>query len=499
MVSERGVEDHVAERIYKAKITKGVADKNLREWFKKGVKAPDLLQNIKLNEIYLVNLPFWRFIARGKAVACGYSEYKERTGNVIRNTFEELVDEEFVWTECACDTGKYGIKELWLEPGGEVPYVYGSAVTMEAGGSAIEASRRGRKAIHEMMKEKVSKRIDTITLDKSFIIPKVFEIVYAPVWIVHYEYREGHYSAVIDGVKGTVLGGTAPINMTARIRMMIFSITAGAVMIGAGAALIIMSSHYIFSEIFPVIMLLFGIAMCMSAYPAFREGRTSTSSGTMAHISSLRPAVRVPEKLTDDTILNHSSTVLTCPFCGVELEQPWGEVVTPCMKCGHLLDITSHEVNIVQYEVAKLNILSETAMRGVEPEYLPFWRFDAAVEVSDILSEGNNETGLPDISGERSYYICASDTPRYISEPMEIDLTIRNPEIVKDSHGKDGNFKSIYINKNTAKELTEFLFLRYEIDKPGVLQVLRYNLEIKSEKIVYIPYFKVENKYIPGV
>ncbi len=312
---ERSVEDQVAEFYYKAKITRGVADRTFRTWFSKGIKAPDLGKCAEVSEMYLLYLPFWRFVALGKAVACGYSEYTEQTGNVIRNIFEELIDDEFIWTECACDTGKYGIEKLWLDPGGEAPYVRGSVVSMEPGGSAVEASKRGREAVHEMIKTALEKRIDTITPKKSFLIPKVFELVYAPVWIAHYSYKGGHYTAIVDAVRGEVLGGTSPINLTARTRMMILSLAIGGIMIGSSVAMLIHTGPYQLAEMFQIILLLLGIAMCMAGYPAFKEGRTFVAAGTMQHISSLRPVVRVPKQLTDREILNHDSTILQCPLC----------------------------------------------------------------------------------------------------------------------------------------------------------------------------------------
>ena len=57
----------------------------------------------------------------------------------------------------------------------------------------------------------------------------------------------------------------------------------------------------------------------------------------------------------------------------------------------------------------------------------------------------------------------------------------------------------VFINKKTAKELSEFLYLRYETQKPGILQVLRYTFDVTSAEIVYIPYYKEEAGYIPGV
>ncbi len=89
--------------------------------------------------------------------------------------------------------------------------------------------------------------------------------------------------------------------------------------------------------------------------------------------------------------------------------------------------------------------------------------------------------------------------PRYLAESWEIDMTIRNPEIVEVIAGYEGNYLPILINQNTARELTEFLYLRYETDKPGILQVLRYNFTVENSRIVYIPYYKEQASYIPGI
>ncbi|MBE6507361.1 MAG: hypothetical protein E7Z72_05490 [Methanocorpusculum parvum] len=497
MVLERAAEDRIVETMYPAKITKGVADKTIQKWFSKGIKAPDLAKKAHITENYLLYLPFWRFIAQGKAVGCGYSEYHESTGNVLRNVFEELVDEEFVWTECACDTGKYGIRELWLDPGGEVPYIPGTVASMDAGGSAVDASTRGREAVHEMIRQKMVQRIETVTLDKTFLIPKVFEIVYAPVWIAHYTYEGGHFTVIVDGVRGEILGGTAPANLTARTRFMILSFAAGGLMIGTALGMLLHTGSFAVSELVQIIILLLGVALCMAAYPAFRAGKTVEASGTMKNIDRLRPSLRVPKELTDYEILTRENSILTCPVCGAEVEQPWGEVVTYCSACGKLLDVTTDGVEAIPHLVAEPNLLSRAAMEDKEPQYIPFWKFEAEIDITDYLTEGDFATGLPSIEGKRSYYICAGDVPRYLSEPWEIDLTIRNPEL---QAGADLDERlSIFINKKTATELAEFLYIRYEAQKPGVLQVLRYNFRVSAAEIVYIPYYKEESSFIPGV
>ncbi len=323
--------------------------------------------------------------------------------------------------------------------------------------------------------------------------------MYAPVWIAHYEYKGGRFTAIVDGIKGEILGGSSPINLTARTRMVILSLAAGGIMIGSSIAMLIHSGPYQLAEMFQIILLLLGIAMCMAGYPVFKEGKTFVASGTMQHISSLRPAVRIPKKLTDHEILNHESTILQCPLCGEEVNQPWGEVISPCKKCSHLLDITTDTVKVVPYDVAKPDLLAKIAMEGVKANFIPFWMFDVNFEVTDKLAGGDTTTGLPDIAVKRSYYICAADIPRYLAEPWEIDMTIRNPEIVEMVAGYEGDYMPILINKKTARELTEFLYLRYETEKPGILQVLRYNFTVNEARIVYIPYYKEQASYIPGI
>jgi hypothetical protein len=484
--------------MYRPKVTRGVADRTIRSWFTKGIKAPDLPNKAIMTELYLLYIPFWRVIAQGKAIACGYSEYSEKTGNTIRNIYKELIDREFVWTEVACDTGKYGITKLWLDPGDETPYTPGMVVAMEPGGSAVEASKRGRKAIRRMIDDAVAKRIDTLTLKKSFLLPKVFELVYAPIWIAHYEHQGGNYTTILDAVRGEILGGTASINLTARSRMMILSMAVSGIMIGSSLAMLLNAGAHPLSELFQVILLLLGIAMSMAAYPAFREGRTFVSSGTMENIANLRPAGRIPKKLTDDEILKHNSTILFCPICGEEVKQPWGEVISVCKECHRLLSVTSDEVRVVPYDIAQPSTLAKVALES-EPEYIPFWKYDVEIEVTDKLRCGGAETELPDISGNRSYYICAADIPRYLAERWEIDLTIRNPDIVELPLDKEIELKPVVINRNTATELSEFLFLRYEGEKTGILQVLRYEFDVKGSRIVYVPYY-VENKtHIPGI
>ena len=48
---ERSVEDRVGRVMYRSKVTKGVADRTIRDWFTKGIKAPDLPNKAVMTEL----------------------------------------------------------------------------------------------------------------------------------------------------------------------------------------------------------------------------------------------------------------------------------------------------------------------------------------------------------------------------------------------------------------------------------------------------------------
>lgn len=222
---------------------------------------------------------------------------------------------------------------------------------MEPGGSAVEASKRGREAIRKMIDDTAAKRIDTLTLEKSFLLPKVFELVYAPVWIAHYAYQGGDYTAILGAVRGKILGGTAPINLAARSRMMILSLAAGGIMIGSSLAMLLHADTHPLSEMFQVILLLLGIAMSMVAYPAFKEGRTFVSSGMMKNITNLRPAMRVPKKLTDHEILKRDSTILLCLFLLGQRDVVQGEDIF--LEASELFPLSQDERTLLPLQIRR--------------------------------------------------------------------------------------------------------------------------------------------------
>ena len=86
------------------------------EWWRKGFKARDLRTKGKLLECYPIYLPFWSTTTRVAGWICGYEErhYSDRKGNTRTERIpkEEMVLNDYKYTNIACDPGDLGIKYL---------------------------------------------------------------------------------------------------------------------------------------------------------------------------------------------------------------------------------------------------------------------------------------------------------------------------------------------------------------------------------------------------
>ena len=86
------------------------------QWWRKGLKARDLRKKGRLLECYPIYLPFWSTVTRVAGWICGYEErtYQDRDGHshTERIPKEEMVLNDYSYTNIACDPGDLGIKRL---------------------------------------------------------------------------------------------------------------------------------------------------------------------------------------------------------------------------------------------------------------------------------------------------------------------------------------------------------------------------------------------------
>jgi hypothetical protein len=67
---------------------------------------------------------------------------------------------------------------------------------------------------HERFREQGRRSIPSLSLKQEFldVVGLSQSLVYYPLWIVHYEYRQGMYQATADGTSGELLFARAPGN-----------------------------------------------------------------------------------------------------------------------------------------------------------------------------------------------------------------------------------------------------------------------------------------------
>ncbi len=80
-----------------------------------------------------------------------------------------------------------------------------------------------------------------------------------------------------------------------------------------------------------------------------------------------------------------------------------------------------------------------------------------------------------------------------------MDLTLDQPGLNLISGFKGGKRAVMKMEKGIAGENAEFLFLRYETEIPGTLQKLEYDFKINSTKVLYLPAYKTNDKYVLGI
>jgi len=136
--------------------------------------------------------------------------------------------------------------------------------------------------------------------------------------------------------------------------------------------------------------------------------------------------------------------------------------------------------------------------------YIPFWVVNADVNVhyEKISGGGISRTisGKKQMRGRYDFYICAADTiPEECSRIWNMELTVNQPEFATIPEFRNGSRIVMTMEKETAENNAEFIFLRYETEIPGTLQELDYDFAVNATKVLYLPAYKKANNYQLGV
>ena len=277
---------------FKVKALQDAAMAATQRWWKKGWKARDLPTTGKVLEVYPIYLPFWKANTRVAGWICGYEErrHTDSKGNVRTERIpkEVMVLQDYVFSEIACDPGDLGIRTL-KNLMGDVSFAdFEMIPTFEATTSKDDAVVRAKN--DATAKARSSAHVPHVTFERLHVFPKALTMIYYPVWVVRYNYRERMYMDTVDGVTGQVLSGRAPGDPLFQSLAM----TGGATVAGliAAAGIIYGGSAYADDSRIALAGLAVGGIILFLAYRFFRHGSERVEGEFKGKPASIGDAIK---------------------------------------------------------------------------------------------------------------------------------------------------------------------------------------------------------------
>jgi hypothetical protein len=181
-------------------------------WWRKGYKARDLKKFGKVSEVYPIYLPFWSTTTKVAGWVCGYEERtrSDSKGNTRTERIpkEVMVLQDMHYSQIACDPGDLGIRSLRNFTGERGLEDFTMIPTFETTSSVDDAKKLAEAEAVELARR--GSGVPHITFERIDAIPRRMSVIYYPIWVVRYSYRDRMYVVTVDGVTGQVLSGRAP-------------------------------------------------------------------------------------------------------------------------------------------------------------------------------------------------------------------------------------------------------------------------------------------------
>jgi hypothetical protein len=255
---------------FRQKMLRDVAMSSSQAWWKKGLKARDLKTTGKITEVYPIYLPFWKATTRIAGWICGYEERRrtDSKGNttVERIPKEAMVLQDYVFSEIACDPGDLGIRTMKNFVGETGFTDFEMIPTFEATTSKDDVVVKAKN--DAMARARSSAHVPHVTFERLHLFPKALTMIYYPIWVVRYNYRDRMYMDTVDSVTGQVLSGRAPGDPMFQS----LAVTAGSFFGGLAAVAGILVGNSMSDYRVSAVGIVVGCVILFLAYRFFRHG-----------------------------------------------------------------------------------------------------------------------------------------------------------------------------------------------------------------------------------
>jgi hypothetical protein len=235
-------------------------------------KAFDLKKKAEIRELFLVYLPYWRV----HAFVAGWMFGRVKSGKDSTKPVEVEVMEEMHWTDAAADVSEFGVHQAAFTPGDLEPYeserLHGEGMVFEPSESRTEALAEAED--HFVYQARRKKSLRSKYFEKFHLLRPHLSLVYYPLWVGRYQYRNRSYQVVVDGLRGRVLYGKAPGNIFYRAAVLVGGMALGNLIMINGTMLAgwLVGGSDDDGLGFVCVPFAIGVGMIVAAYRAFRYG-----------------------------------------------------------------------------------------------------------------------------------------------------------------------------------------------------------------------------------
>ena len=239
-------------------------------------KAPGLALRGRVEELFVAYLPLWTVWARVAAWVFGRKEVGS-SKNRRMEPREVRVLRAMSWNVPACDVQEFGVDGVPLGSQSLLAFDAGAlhidGMVFEPVGSSSDAVAEAHHHFDEEVRRQA--HLDELGSIKIRHLRERMAVVYYPLWVARYRFRDRVYQVVIDGDAGRVLYGKAPGNIWFRAAALVVGMALGALAAVDGTALALrwaLNSSDSDSLAIVVIPMVIGAALMLAAYRRFRYG-----------------------------------------------------------------------------------------------------------------------------------------------------------------------------------------------------------------------------------
>jgi hypothetical protein len=220
------------------KVSREQATQAVRAFWTGLNRAMDLGRRAQITEMFLAYVPYWR--AQSQMAGWLFGEVAQGSGNTRHYVPREVqLMQPMDWTGAAGDVAEFGVDSIGLLGTQFSAYdpdsLHQEGMVFEPTGSETDARDNAQKDWEQQARKKSG--LDRVGQTVLHFLRRSLALVYYPLWVGRYTYRNRVYQVVVDGYSGRVLYGKAPGNIYYRALMLVGGTALGSFVLVDGLSL----------------------------------------------------------------------------------------------------------------------------------------------------------------------------------------------------------------------------------------------------------------------